>query len=91
MGVVWYIPVCRFVDQEWFGAENVNAGECMLVQKVSSYRLPTTSHIMLVSKMQFSDLCLINIRFFSLNPKQKGSTGTGEGLLALLAAFIVDK
>ena len=53
MGVVWYIPVCRFVDQEWFGAENVNAGECMLVQKVSGYRLPTTSHIMLVSKMQF--------------------------------------
>ena len=25
VGVVWSIPVCRFVDKEWFGAENVNA------------------------------------------------------------------
>ena len=44
MGVVWSIPVCRFVDQEWFGAENVNA----LVQKhagTKSEWLQPTHHL----------------------------------------------
>ena len=44
VGVVWYIPVCRFVDQEWFGAENVNA----LIQKhagTKSEGLQTTHHL----------------------------------------------
>ena len=44
MGVVWYILVCRFVDQEWFGAENVNA----LIQKhagTKSEGLQTTHHL----------------------------------------------